>query len=80
MRRRNKTQQPYAFVNGQPANDLTDPEQPEQEGQEKEKPEKVRFSDYLLLTLTGYGIILIPTVLFLVGMCLLAAWLFGVFR
>ena len=47
---------------------------------EKEEPVKVRFSDYLLLLLTGYGIILIPVVLFIAGVSLLAAWLFGAFR
>ncbi|MBR4905883.1 MAG: hypothetical protein IKZ44_03435 [Clostridia bacterium] len=46
----------------------------------EEKPEKVGFSEYLLLTLTGYGIILIPVVLIIAGMALLAAWLFGAFR
>lgn len=45
-----------------------------------EEPVKVRVSDYLLMLLTGYGIILIPVVAFLTGISLLAAWLFGAFR
>lgn len=55
------------------AKNQTDPTQ-------KEEPVKVRVSDYLLMLLTGYGIILIPVVAFLTGISLLAAWLFGAFR
>ena len=47
---------------------------------EKEEPVKMRFSDYFLLILTGYGVILIPVVAFLAGISLLALWLFGAFR
>ena len=50
------------------------------ERKKEEKPEKVKFSEYLLLTLTGYGVILIPTVLVIIGISLLAAWVFGACR
>ena len=39
------------------------------------KSEKVSFGDKLLMVLTAYGVILVPCVLILLGMCLLTALL-----
>lgn len=74
MRLKDHTKEAYSIPNWNPA------AEGDQEQKKDEKPEKVKFSEYLLLTLTGYGVILIPTVLVIVGLCLLSAWLFGACR
>lgn len=37
----------------------------------------VSFRERLVMVLTAYAVILIPCLLVLIGLCLLASWLFG---
>lgn len=52
--------------------------------QEKNQPPEeardeihVSFQERLLMTLTAYVVIVLPCLLVLIGLCLLACWLFG---
>lgn len=53
------------------------------EQEEKQPPEEgrdevhVSFRERLLMALTAYVVIVLPCLLVLIGLCLLACWLFG---
>jgi len=53
----------------------------EKKSEQGERPAEedlhVSFREHLVMVLTAYAVIVIPCLLILIGLCLLASWLFG---
>ncbi len=52
-------------------------EKKSQEERPAEGDPHVSFREHLVMVLTAYAVIVIPCLLILIGLCLLASWLFG---
>ncbi len=49
----------------------------QEKAEKPEEKEKVGLKDLLAMLVSAYAVILLPCLLFLVGLCALVMWLFG---